>query len=299
MSTSTMASPSDALKHLSDYDTEPRFGATVVSNERLTAPDAAEEVRELVLEIDRPEFRFQLGQSIGVLAPGDPAFGHEHHIRLYSVADLPETGANGLPRIKICVRRCSYLDEYSGEEYQGVASNYLCDRAPGDSFSITGPFGLPFEVPEEHDANLILIGSGTGIAPFRGFVKHIYNDVPDWKGKIWLFHGAHSGLEMLYRNDETDDFTQYFDRETFVAFQALSPRPSWGDPIGWEKTILERGAELWELLGDASTYVYVAGLEQMLRELDDVFAQVAGSKEKWARRKAELMAGMRWVELTY
>ena len=52
-------------------------------------------------------------------------------------------------------------------------------------------------------------------------------------------------------------------------------------------------------LGDVKTRVYVAGLEKMRPELDRVFAGLAGSMEKWQRRKAELMAGGRWVELLY
>ncbi len=289
----------EALRHLSDYDTDTRYRASVVSNERITPPSSDEEVRELVLDIERDDFAYAVGQAIGILAPGDPAFGQEHHFRLYSVADLPTRGPGGKPRIKICVRRCSYLDEYSGERYPGVASNFLCDQRPGDSFLVTGPFGLAFEVPEDMDANLILIGSGTGIAPFRAFVKHIYQNVPEWKGRIWLFHGAKSGLEMLYHNDERNDFTQYYDRDTFEAFRALSPRPGWDAPIAWDAAIRERGEELWSLLGDPRTTVYVAGLEKMLGELDEVFAEVAGGKEKWQRRKAELMAGQRWVELVY
>ena len=47
------------------------------------------------------------------------------------------------------------------------------------------------------------------------------------------------------------------------------------------------------------TYVYVAGLEKMRAELDAVFTTLAVSEETWARRKAELMAGKRWVELLY
>ena len=63
--------------------------------------------------------------------------------------------------------------------------------------------------------------------------------------------------------------------------------------------ITQRGAELWKMLGDVKTCVYVAGLEKMRPELDVVFAGLAGSMEKWQRRKAELMAGGRWVELLY
>jgi ferredoxin--NADP+ reductase len=53
------------------------------------------------------------------------------------------------------------------------------------------------------------------------------------------------------------------------------------------------------MLGDPKTYVYVAGLEKMRDELDKLFAGLAGSEAKWQRRKAELMAGGRWVELLY
>ena len=290
---------SDAIRHLDEFDTDPRFTAHVVENERITAEGAPAEVREIVLDVEREEFPFQIGQSIGVLAPPAAGFGQEHHFRLYSVADVPERGEHGRSRIKICVRRCFYLDEFSGEQFPGVASNFLCDRKPGDQLSVTGPFGLVFDVPEERDANLVLIGSGTGIAPFRALVKHIYRDVADWSGRVWLFYGARTGLELLYMNDERDDFTQYYDEETFEAFRALSPRPAFSESIAWDQPIRERGEELWRMLGEAHTYVYLAGLEDMIEKLDAVFSELAGGEEKWQRRRAELQAGRRWVELVY
>jgi ferredoxin--NADP+ reductase len=287
------------VTHLEDYDTEQPFQATVVSSERITSEESGIEVRELTLDVQKPDFEFQLGQSVGVLAPGNADFGQKHHFRLYSVADLPERGAAGLPRIKIVVRRTSYIDKYSGEEYPGVASNYLCNLTPGDRIQMSGPYGLAFEVPEEMDANLILIGTSTGIAPFRAFVKHLYRNVPEWKGTITLFYGARSGLELLYMNDKNDDFAQYYDDETFEAFKALSPRPAWAAPIDWEGALAQRGEKLWALLQQPHTYVYVAGLEKMRAELDKAFREIAGSDEKWERRKAELIAGRRWVEVLY
>jgi ferredoxin--NADP+ reductase len=288
-----------AVRYLDDYDTDPAFQATVVASERITSDASEEEVRELVLDIDRPDFPYKVGQSIGVLAPGSPEFGNKHHFRVYSVADLPERGTANKPRIKICVRRCHYTDPFSGEEYPGIASNYLCDLGPGEALSITGPFGLAFEVPAEMDANLILIGTGTGIAPFRALVKHLYTNVPEWRGQVRLFYGAKSGLELLYMNEENNDLSQYYDRETFEAFRALSPRPHWADPIAWDLAIMERGDELWRMLEGPKTYVYVAGLEKSRADLEAVFATLAGSVETWVRRKAELMAGKRWIELLY
>ena len=283
---------------LTELDTSKRFDARVVSSERITPGDSSEEIRELVLDVDAPGLSLDVGQSVGVLSPGDPEFGQAHHLRLYSVADLPERNPDGSPRIKIAVKRCFYVDEYNGELYQGLASNYLCDLTPGERVTLTGPFGLPFEVPAERDANLILIATSTGIAPFRAFVRYLY-EKSDFVGRIMLFYGARSGLDVIYLNDEGGDFAQYYDAETFEAFQALSPRPHFGDEIAWGDTILKRGSELWKMLGDLKTYVYVAGLHETSEQLDRVFAQIAGSEARWQRRKAELQAGQRWVELLY
>jgi ferredoxin--NADP+ reductase len=164
---------------------------------------------------------------------------------------------------------------------------------------LTGPYGQAFEVPEETDANLILIGAGTGIAPFRAFVNHLYRNVPEFKGHVRLFHGGRTGLDLLYMNDQRNDFAQYYDEDTFDAITALSARPHWSDAIDWSSAMESRGEELWKMLSDASTYVYIAGLESIRDELEAVFVKIAGSEEKWARRKAELQAGKRWIELLY
>lgn len=284
---------------IEDYPTEPRFAATVLSTERITDDASDVEVRELVLEVNEHQFDFEIGQSIGVLAKGPKEFGGSVHHRLYTVADMPLPKTAKKPEITIVVRRCNYIDDYSGEEYLGINSNYICDRKPGDQMTITGPFGMPFSVPDDKSANLLLIGLGTGIAPFRALVKHIYKEKGEWKGKVRLLYGAHSGLELLYMNNKRDDFARYYDEETFEAIKALSPRPNWADPIAWDYAIEQRAEEIWNLLSEEHTHVYVAGLKPIRDALDELFSNMCGGTTVWAKMKIKLVEQGRWVELLY
>ena len=140
---------------------------------------------------------------------------------------------------------------------------------------------------------------GTGIAPFRAFIKHIYRSEKGWNGKVRLFYGAKSGLELLYLNHKDGDLTQYYDEETFKAFHALSPRPHWEDPITLDSTIESHASEIIEMLSSSNTYLYVGGYEKVLDNLDRAFSAILGSREKWFLRKAELIAGNKWAEIIY
>lgn len=282
---------------IADYNTQRQFRAKVLEAKRLTPADT-DEIRELQLEVEDPDFTCAVNQSFGVLVKSDGEFGNNYHHRLYSVADIPARD-NGKTRLTMLVKRCFYVDEFSGEKYPGVASNYLCDRQPGDLINITGPFPLPFRVPDDPNANLLLISMGTGIAPFRAFVKHIYEDVKEWHGKVRLFYGALSGLELLYLNDEHGDLSNYYDKATFEAFHAVSPRPEWADPIALDVALEEKATEIRDMLDRSNTYVYVAGYERIREKLDKAFATIMGSSDAWALRKAELMAGKKWAEMIY
>ncbi len=285
------------MARLADFSTDNQYTAVVKRTERMTPPQT-DEVREITIEVKNPGFKAEVDQGFGVLVETDGEFGNRMHHRLYSVADLPER-KNGNPLITMLVKRCFYVDEFSGEKYPGVASNYLCNRQVGDKITITGPHPLPFEVPDDKNTNLILVGMGTGIAPFRAFVKHIYHEEKDWKGKIRLFYGARSGLELLYLNEKDGDLTNYYDKDTFEAFKALSPRPHWSDPIALDAAIEERASEILDLLSHSNTRVYVAGYEKVRDMLDKAFANILGSEEKWELRKAELKAGGKWAEVIY
>lgn len=288
------------MPSLNDYDISSTFKATVVKTVRITPDDYPDEVRHLDLEIaERPALRFELGQSVGVLVPGPHEFGNKQHLRLYSIAGIPDDKPGEKRTLSISVKRCFYIDDYSGERYPGVASNFLCDRRPGDTVTLSGPYASAFKFPDDPAANLLMVGVSTGIAPFRAFIKHIYDHVGGWKGKVRLFYGAKRGLELLYMNDQNNDLVHYYDRDTFRAFEAVSPRPHMEEPAALDRTLEENTKEVWDLIEDPKTYVYVAGLEKARDLFDKALSKMAGSEENWQRKKRAIEADGRWAELLY
>lgn len=281
-----------------EYDISHPYTAHIVSNERLTPKDT-DEVRHLVLSIPDATFNFVEGQSIGVLAPPSGDFGNEHHFRLYSIASSREGEDGNLAEISLCVRRCYYIDEISGERHPGIASNYLCDRKPGDEVLISGPYGRQFQAPKDNTCNLLMIGVGTGIAPFRAFMKHIYEERKEWKGKVRLFYGARTGMDLLYMNDIKNDLSLYYDKETFQAFEALSSRPHMDEEPDIERRLMDNAIEVWDLVRDPKTYVYVAGLSSLEKSLDRIMIALAGSEEEWQGLKQKLIKERRWATLFY
>jgi ferredoxin--NADP+ reductase len=272
------------------------YKAELVSSQRITPPASREEVRHMVFRSNELALDSTAGNCIRVLAPGQ--FGNKYHGRLYSIIDVsPGKGAGA--EFSICVRRCSYVDDFSGEEYPGVASSHLCDLRPGARIEFSGPVPYPFVIPEDKNSNLLMIGMGTGIAPFRGLIRLIYEKLGGWKGKVRLFYGARSGLEMLYMNDENSDLANYYDQPTFKAFQAVSPRPALDAPVALDKALEQNAAEVWELMQSPATHVFVAGTHDMLAGVEKAMVTLAGSAERWAETRKSLAADRRWHELLY
>jgi ferredoxin--NADP+ reductase len=270
----------------------------LLRTERITPRDCAE-VRHLVLQLPEGSFPYVEGQSIGVLAPGPHPFGYASHLRLYSIASPREGEDNREDTLSICVRRCFYIDDVSGERYPGRSSNFLCDAKPGAMIPVTGPYGNRFFVPPDDACNLLMVGSGTGIAPFRAFVKHIYGTRRHWKGQVRLFYGARVGMEAIYMNDVNRDLGLYYDKESFQAFEALSPRPAFGVPPELDRAIVQNSYEIWEMVQNPKTYIYLAGLMDAARNFDKAMAVAAGGAETWYDLRAELIASGRYSELLY
>ncbi len=278
---------------IEELDLGQRWPARLVENSALTPPGARTEVRELVLEVLQPGIDFRVGQSIAVLVAGPHDFGQRQHIRLYTVERTPAN--SDADRISLCVRRCSYIDPYSGERFAGIASNYLCDLPVGSDLLLAGPVGLPFVIPEDPHSPLLIVGLGTGISPFRSLLRELY-ERRHWQGRVMLFHGTRVGLEWVYR----DPIAAVCKSSAgFAPVEVRSPRPAWDDPADLAEAIRRHQAEVWQLLSEPNIHVYIAGLTQIGQQFNAALAEAAGDAEAWARRKAEIVAAGRWMTLLY
>jgi ferredoxin--NADP+ reductase len=286
--------------NLREFDTTKQFSAALVTSERITEPDSDAEVRHLVFEMPpRQKIEFEEGQSLAVFVPGPHEFGNTHHMRLYSIAS-PRCGEHGrAARFSLCVRRCFYIDDVSGERYPGKASNYLCDLMPGDVAQMAGPYYSAFSMPDDDSANMLMVGVGTGIAPFRAFIRHIYEERRGWKGQVRLFFGANTGMELLYRNEYNQDLGLYYDYATFKAFETVSPRPHFNVPPDMDRLIEENSNDVWSLIRDPRTYVYIAGLVDVEHKFYKAMSTAAGSEMAWRQLRERLVSEGRYSELLY
>ena len=230
--------------------------ATVTGNLRLTAEDSDVDIRHLVLDFGKTVFPILEGQSVGVLPPGLDEAGRAHHVRLYSVASPRGGERPGFNNIALTIKRI--VEDASGQPVRGVASNYLCDLERGQEVQITGPFGSTFLMPDDPNARLIMICTGTGAAPFRGITeRRRRKNVRGMKGTMHLFFGARRKSELPYFGPlmklprSLIDVELAFSREPDMSREYVQDR------------LRNRAEDVAELLKDENTYVYICGHKRM------------------------------------
>lgn len=235
--------------------------ARVVSNERCTASaKSAGFVRHVEIDVSGTPLEgvCLAGQSIGVLAPGEDERGKPHRVRLYSLAS-PSAGEDGAGRvISTTVKRT--IDEHweTGGLFLGVASNYLCDLRPGDEVRVSGPNGKRFLLPVDQGAHdYVFFSTGTGIAPFRGFVKELL--AGGGSHRVTLVSGAAYSTDLLYHDEFVAMASAYPDRFTYLT--AVSREENGGEGRLYVGDRLRTHASHFRgLLGGERALVYVCGV---------------------------------------
>ncbi|XVF59781.1 hypothetical protein PTKIN_Ptkin07bG0303600 [Pterospermum kingtungense] len=169
-------------------------------NTRITGDDAPGETWHMVFSTEG-EIPYREGQSIGVIPDGIDKNEKPHKLRLYSIASSALGDFGDSKTVSLCVKRLVYTNE-KGELVKGVCSNFLCDLKPGAEVKITGPVGKEMLMPKDPNATIIMLGTGTGIAPFRSYLwKMFFEKHDDYKfnGLAWLFLGVPTSSSLLYK----------------------------------------------------------------------------------------------------
>jgi hypothetical protein len=155
----------------------PHLGS-ITTVKRIVGANAPGEVCHVNIDVGG-KLRYWEGQSLGVKPPGlDAKTGKPNAVRLYSIASSRYGDDGAATSISLCVRRAVYwCPELKAEDpaKKGVCSNFLCDSQPGDEVAVTGPTGKVMLMPESDPmADVIMVATGTGIAPYRGFLRRLF-----------------------------------------------------------------------------------------------------------------------------
>src|SRR5437773_8860302 len=179
--------------------------------------------------VEHPSVRFRPEEFVGLLSKLQP--------RLYSVASSLKAFPDQVHLIVDVVRY-----ESNGRMRKGVASSFLAERADDVPVPVFPSVAKHFHLPENPDTPIIMVGPGTGVAPFRAYLQE--RKVLGAKGKNWLFFGAqHEHCDFAYG----DEFEAFQKEGILTRFDCAWSRDQ-PQKIYVQDRLMENGAEIWKLL---------------------------------------------------
>ena len=165
--------------------------------------------------------------------------------RLYSIASSPRAHAGEVHLTVAAVR-------FGTAPRKGVCSGFLADRAGAGGVPVFVQSASHFRLPADPAAPVIMIGPGTGIAPFRAFLHE--RRVMGANGRNWLFFGERHRATDFYYKDELTAMR----RDGFLTQLSLAFSRDQAEKIYVQQRMLEQGAALWSWLQDGAS-IYVCG----------------------------------------
>ncbi|KAK4368139.1 hypothetical protein RND71_011931 [Anisodus tanguticus] len=274
---------------------EPYIGRCLL-NTKITGDDAPGETWHMVFTTEG-EVPYREGQSIGVIADGEDANGKPHKLRLYSIASSALGDFGDSKTVSLCVKRLVYTND-KGEEVKGVCSNFLCDLKPGAEVKITGPVGKEMLMPKDPNATIIMLATGTGIAPFRSFLwKMFFEKHEDYKfnGLAWLFLGVPTSSSLLYKEEFEKMKEKNPDNFRLDFAVSREQKNEKGEKMYIQTRMAQYAEELWTLLQKENTFIYMCGLKGMEQGIDEIMSSLAERDGiVWADYKKQLKKAEQW-----
>jgi sulfite reductase alpha subunit-like flavoprotein len=184
--------------------------------------------------------------------------------RLYSISSSPKEN----PReVHLTVSPVRY--NFQGVPRRGVCSTYLADRCPGDEAAIYVRTSSNFRPPSDPHTPMIMIGPGTGIAPFRGFLQE--RRALGHTGPNWLFFGEqHAATDYYYRDEIEQMHADGFLTELDLAFSRDQQHK-----VYVQHLMRQRGSQIWRWLQDGAQLYVCGNADPMAKDVDRTLCEIA------------------------
>jgi ferredoxin--NADP+ reductase len=279
------------------------FLGKCLSNQELVQTGGEGTVRHLIFDISDGNLRYLEGQSIGIIPSGTDDKGKPHKLRLYSIASTRHGDNVNDKTVSLCVRQLEYKHPETGEQIFGVCSTYLCNLKPEDEVKITGPVGKEMLLPDDPEATIIMMATGTGIAPFRAYLWRMFKEThPEYqfKGLAWLFFGVAYTPNLLYKAELEELQRQFPDYFRLTCAISREQKNSEGGKMYIQHRIAEHADRLWDLMQKPNIHTYICGLKGMEGGIDEGMS-IAASKfgVDWTEFQRGLKKAGRWHVETY
>lgn len=186
--------------------------------------------------------------------------------RLYSIA----SSQNAHPdEVHLTVGVVRY---HAGERARkGVASTYLSDNGALELGRRVGVFVHPaptFRLPENGNTPVIMVGPGTGIAPFRAFLQE--RRATDATGNNWLFFGdQHQHCDYLY----CAELEEFLSDNTLAHLDTAFSRDQ-DEKIYVQTRMIENGAMIWQWLEEGAHFYVCGDAKRMAKDVDGALRQI-------------------------
>lgn len=283
------------------------FVGKVLSNEPLVQEGGSGIVQHITMDLSEGDLHYVEGQSIGIIPEGTDEKGKPHKLRLYSIASTRHGDNMEDKTVSLCVRQLEYKDPESGETVYGVCSTYLCNIDPGSDIKITGPVGKEMLLPEDEEATVIMLATGTGIAPFRAYLWRMFKDAErqanagyQFRGKAWLVFGVPYTANILYKEELEEIQAKYPDNFELTYAISREQTNAEGGKMYIQHRVAENAARMWELMQKPNTHTYMCGLKGME---DGIDAALSAEAEKnginWDDFRKQMKRDERWHVETY
>ena len=197
--------------------------------------------------------------------------------RLYSIASCPLTHPDEVHLTVAAVRYQAH-----GRQRKGVCSTYLADLVkPGDKVPVFVQPNKNFRLPADGSTPIIMVGPGTGIAPFRAFVEH--RAALGNTGKNWLFMGdQHYLYDFLYQLEWQDHLKSGVLSRLDVAFSRDQP-----EKIYVQHRIKERSRHLYAWLEEGAHFYVCGDATHMAHDVHEALLSIVQTEGSKSREAAE------------